>query len=170
MFVSFEENELKNELKKAKETNDFSWIKAAAINTMWNDPTFVHGETDELMAVLKKELPQIFVKEKKLEYEEHLERPLWNKDYFTDLTYWFRENFAEERIPYIKEVGRAVYKKDVEQTTESNDQKKKMVKKAEEQKEKSKAGGAENFHKPGMVIAAIILVILLVLLLKNLFK
>ena len=78
---------------------------------MWNDPTFAYGETDKLMAVLKKELPQIFVQEKKLEYEEHLERSLWNNDYFTDLTYWFRENFALSRIPYIKKWEKPYIKK-----------------------------------------------------------
>ena len=161
MFVSFEESEL----KKAIETKDYLWLKAATINTMWNDPMFEHGETDALINVLKKQVPEIFVSEKKLPYEEHLERSLWNKDYFTDLTYWFRENFAESRIPYIKEVGKAVHKKpaknkDVEKPKAGN----------KEKKMESKSAPNGNFRIARMIVAVVILVIILVLLVKNIFK
>lgn len=110
------------------------------------------------------QVPEIFVSEKKLPYEEHLERSLWNKDYFTDLTYWFRENFAESRIPYIKEVGKAVHKK----PAENKDVEKPKAGNNKKTEPKSTPDG--NFHIAGMIMAVVILVIILVLLVKNIFK
>lgn len=173
MSVTFDEKDLDRAINERKEKDDRNdlWIKGTTMNTMWNDPTFEHGETDMLLKILKQRVPDIFEDEKDMPGEKKIDDPtLWNEDYFALLTYWFRENFALSRLEHIKEVGKAVHKKSVEQTSASNEEKKKMAKNVEEQKEKSKAGGAENFRKPGMVLAAIILVILLVLLLKNLFK
>lgn len=82
------------------------------MNGMWNDPTFEHGETDMMIKILKQKCPDIFEDEKNMPGEKKIDDPaLWNEDYFAELTYWFRENFALSRIPYIKEVGRAVHKK-----------------------------------------------------------
>ena len=173
MSVTFDEKDLDRAIDARKEKNDRNdlWIKGTVMNTMWNDPTFEHGETNRLLEILKQRVPDIFEDEKNMPGEKKIDDPaLWNEDYFAELTYWFRENFALSRIKHIREVGKAVHKKSVEQTPESNDQKKETAKKVEEQKKKSKTGEVKNFHKPGMMIAAIILVILLVLLLKNLFK
>lgn len=77
---------------------------------MWNDPTFTHGETDKLINILKKETPKLFEQEKKVpsEEKEPLDQSKWSKNYFTDLTYYFRENPALSRIPFIKKVGKYV--------------------------------------------------------------
>ena len=82
------------------------------MNSMWNDPTFIHGETDTMLKILKQECPDIFEDEKDMPGEKKIDDPtLWNEDYFALLTYWFRENFALSRIPYIKKVGKAVHKR-----------------------------------------------------------
>ena len=106
-FASFESSEL----EKAIRNNDEYWLKAAILNTMWNDPTFTHGETDKLINILKKETPKLFEQEKKVPSEEHFDQSKWDKKYFSDLTYYFRENPALSRIPYIKKVGKYVYSK-----------------------------------------------------------
>ena len=117
-FVSFESSEL----EKAIRNNDEYWLKAAILNTMWNDPTFTHGETDKLINILKKETPKLFEQEKKVpsEEKEPLDQSKWSKNYFTDLTYYFRENPALSRIPFIKKVGKYISGK-------GNNQKKKTI-------------------------------------------
>lgn len=165
MFVSFEESELENAISK----KDYYWLKAAALNTMWNDPTFEHGETEALLEILKKRVPEIFEEEKKVPSEEHLERSLWDKGYFSDLTYYFRENFAESRLAHIKEVGKAVYQKSEKKQAEKENPKTPVAPK----KEKTESINQEkpgNFHLSGMIVAVIILVIVLILLIRNLIK
>lgn len=166
MFVSFEESELENAISK----KDYYWLKAAVLNTMWNDPTFEHGETEALLEILKKRVPEIFEKEeKKVPSEEHLERSLWDKGYFSDLTYYFRENFAESRLAHIKEVGKAVYQQPEQKQAEKENPKSTVAPK----KEKTESTNQEkpgNFHLSGMIVAVIILVIVLILLIRNLIK
>lgn len=101
------------DLKKAIDNKDYLWIKGTMMNSMWNDPTFEHGEFDKLLSICKKYVPQIFEQEKKVpsEEQEHLEQSKWTNDYFVGLTYYFRENPALSRIPYIKKVGKYVYSK-----------------------------------------------------------
>lgn len=171
-FVSFD----RADLEKAIKNKNYRWIKGAAMNAMWNDPAFEYGELYELLEILKKEKEKdkdfdIFEEEQKLSYEKRLERSLWDRGYFVELTYWFRENFALSRIPYIEEVGKAISKKSPEQDQQIDAQKEDHASTKNSDSEiKRQETTKQNFHKPGMVIAAIILVILLVLLLKNLFK
>ena len=160
MSVTFEEKDLDRAINERKEKNDRNdlWIKGTVMNSIWNDPTFEHGETDRLLEILKQRVPDIFEDEKDMPGEKKIDDPvLWSEDYFAELTYWFRENFALSRIGHIREVGKAVHKKSVEQTPESNDQKKETTEKAEEQKKKSKTGEVENFQKPGMILVSCII-------------
>lgn len=100
------------DLKKAIDDKNYMWIRGTMMNSMWNDPTFEHGEFDKLVSICKKYMPKIFEQEKKVPSEEHFEQSKWTKEYFVDLTYYFRENPALSRIPYIKKVGKYVYGKD----------------------------------------------------------
>lgn len=165
MSMTYDEKDL----DKAIENDNKLWIKGTAMNCMWNDPTFEHGETEALLETLKKKLPDIFVPYEKVPSEERLERSAWDKDYFTDLTYYFRENFAESRLAHIKEVGKAVYQKPEQKQAEKENPKSPVAPK----KEKTESTNQEkpgNFHLTGMIVAVIVLVIILILLIRNLIK
>ena len=139
---------------------------------MLDDPTFMRGETEQVLKILDERVPEIFEPEKKLEYEKRLPKEDWSKGYFTKLTYWFQKNFAKSRIPYIKEVGRAVYQDTAKAYAESL--------KIGTDKKTSKGKNSENPpHAPegrkqsamiGVVVTAVALVLLLVLLVKMLLK
>ena len=110
------------DLKKAIDNKDYLWIKGTMMNVMWNDPAFEHGEFDKLLSICKKYVPQIFQQEKKIpsEEQEHLDQSKWTNDYFVSLTYYFRENPALSRIPFIKKVGKYVSSKGNNQKKNDN--------------------------------------------------
>lgn len=115
MFVSFDETDFRNAIRD----KDYRSLKVNTVSCILNDPTFERGETEEVLKILHKEVPGIFEEYAKLDFEEQAERDRWNKRYFTKLTFCFQENFAEERLAYIKEVGRAVHKDTAEHYRES---------------------------------------------------
>lgn len=168
MFVSFEENELNEAITK----KDYDWLKAAVLNTIWNDPTFEHGETEALLEILKRKVPKIFETKKKVPSEEKelLDHSLWDKKYFSDLTYYFQENFAESRIPHIKEVGKAVYGKTEEKQAEKEKAKSTNVPKKPNTTGATKPEKSGNFRLTGIMVAVIILVLIFILLIRNLIK
>ena len=98
MFHSFVEADFWKEI----EEKDLLSLKVDTRSAMLNDPTFSGHEVDDV--------PEIFEEEITLPYEERLDRSKWDRPYFTKLTFRFQENFALTRIPYIKEVGKEVYK------------------------------------------------------------
>lgn len=106
MFTSFDEKTF----WKAVEEKDYVCLKVDTVSSMLDDPTFARGETMKVLEILDNKVPEIFEDEIKLDYEERLDRGLWDKRYFTKLTYWFQENFAKSRVAYIKEVGSVVHK------------------------------------------------------------
>ena len=108
------------DLKKAIDNKNYVWIRGTMMNAMWNDPTFEHGEFDKLISICKKYIPKVFEQEKTIPSEEHFDQSKWTKDYFTDLTYYFRENPALSRISYIKKVGKYVYSKNNNQKKNDN--------------------------------------------------
>lgn len=105
MFTSFDENKF----RQAILDKNYMHLKVNAVSAISYDPTFERGEANDVIEILKKEVPEIFEEYKQEEYEERLDRNEWDKRYFSKLTYWFQENFAEERLAHIKEVGKAVY-------------------------------------------------------------
>lgn len=111
MFTSFNEKNFWNTIERIerKEETDFTSLKINTVSSMRNDPTFARGETDAILKILEDRVPEIFEEEVRLDYEERLEPDSWDKRYFTSLTQWFIDNFAESRIDHIKEVGRAVH-------------------------------------------------------------
>lgn len=115
MFTSFDENAF----RKAIDEKDYTSLKINTVSSMLNDPTFARGETDKILKILHEEVPGIFENYVELDYEEHLEPSAWDKRYFTKLTYWFQENFAESRVEYIKEVGRAVHQDTAQKYSQS---------------------------------------------------
>lgn len=106
MFYSFNEADFWKEI----EEKDLLSLKVDTRSAMLNDPTFSGHEVDDVLAVLKERVPEIFEEEITLPYEERLDRSKWDRPYFTKLTFRFQENFALTRIPHIKEVGKEVYK------------------------------------------------------------
>lgn len=116
MFTSFDENVFRQAIKE----KDYLCLKVNTISTILDDPTFERGETMKVLKILEEQVPEIFEEYMELDYEERLEHDKWDKRYFTKLTYWFQENFAKERIAYIKEVGNVVHKDTAKKYAESN--------------------------------------------------
>ncbi len=106
MFTSFDEKTFRNAIAE----KDYLRLKVNTVSSMRDDPTFARGETEKVLEILEKNVPEIFEDEIRLDYEERPEPDAWDKRYFTKLTYWFQENFAKSRVEHIKEVGRAVHK------------------------------------------------------------
>ena len=104
MFTSFDENVF----RKAIAEKDFLRLKINTVSAMSYDPTFEKGEANAVLEILKKEVPEIFEEYDEKDYEERLEPEKWDERYFSKLLYWFQKNFAEERIPLIKKVGKKV--------------------------------------------------------------
>lgn len=106
MFTSFDEKKFRQAIIE----KDFLRLKISAMSAISYDPTFERGEADEVLKILKSEVPEIFEAYKKEDYEEYQDRENWDKRYFSKLIYWFQENFSEERIPHIREVGKIVHR------------------------------------------------------------
>ncbi len=106
MFTSFNEQEFWQAIRN----KEYGTLKTNTVSAILNDPTFDRGEAGQVLDILKKNCEEIFEKEVHLDYEERLEPNQWDKRYFTKLTYWFQENFAESRVPYIEKVGKTVHK------------------------------------------------------------
>lgn len=115
MFHSFDE-EL---FYKAIKDKDFIRLKTNTVSAIRNDPTFSgkkDGEIGNVLRLLHDRIPEIFEEEKDLGYEEHLDESQWDSRYFTRLTFWFQENFAEKRLDEIERVGKKVYAGETEKT------------------------------------------------------
>jgi len=114
-FILFNEDDFWKAIKE----KDYLRLEVTVVGCMLADPTFERGETEKALQILEKEVPEIFKEYEKKEYEEYLEEDAWDKNYFTALTYYFEENFAKERIEYIKKVGRKVHKDTAERRRRS---------------------------------------------------
>ena len=97
--------------EKELSERDYLSLKVDTICAIKNDPTFSNGEVGEIIDNLKSRVPEIFEPERVLEYEHRLDLSKWDKQYFSFLNSWLQDNFAESRIDYIRQVGRAVYQK-----------------------------------------------------------
>ena len=169
MFRSFDENKFYSAIKN----KDYDRLKVNTVSAIRNDPTFAREETEQVLNILKDKVPEIFEKEINLDYEERLERDKWDKNYFTKLTYWFMENFAESRLEYIKEVGRVVHKdtqriyeasirnSETNHTTSARNTKKKV---ASSNPTQAPAEKEHKFPVIGIIVVAAVLVLIMVLL------
>lgn len=176
MFRSFDENTFNQAIKD----KNYLTLKTIASCTMLADPTFERGEAEQVLSILKEKTPEIFEDYVQLDYEERLDRSVWNKGYFTELTYWFQKNFALERVEYIKEVGRAVHQDTAEKYAQSmadqpeakNTSRVAQGKTATTAPKRGKAQGntSKNFPLARAIVAAAALVLAIVLLIKYLTK
>lgn len=174
MFRSFDENTFNQAIKD----KNYLTLKTIASCTMLADPTFERGEAEQVLSILKEKTPEIFEDYVQLDYEERLDRSVWNKGYFTELTYWFQKNFALERVEYIKEVGRAVHQDTAEKYAQSMAVKPQKQKSSQSPKtaatdpKRGKAQGntSKNFPLARAIVAAAALVLAIVLLIKYLTK
>lgn len=101
----------REDIEKAIRGKDRSYLGALILSIMQADTAFSSGELELVLIMIKKDFPDYFENEKKLAFENHIDDPSkWDRDYFCDLAYWFRENPALSRLPYIKKVGRYLVK------------------------------------------------------------
>lgn len=169
----------KEDFEEAINKKNYLWLKACVARSMLHDPTFERGETKEILDVLKEKVPEIFVEEIKLGFEERLERSEWDKRYFTGLTYCLQENFAESRIAYIQEVGKVVHKDTAEAYRKSIEEFEKnkfkqlhsknpqsVPRKPTPEKRQDSRDKGSNFPLAGTIIAAVVLAGIVVLLIK----
>ena len=162
MFRTFDEKAF----RQAINDKDFFRLKISMVSAMLGDPTFEHGEAEYVLKTLEEQVPEIFEKYVKLGYEEELERSAWDKRYFTKLVYWFQENFAKERVPYIKEVGQVVHRDTAEQYKRSMMQEETSKVRSKETKVQRTENG--NFPIARVILAVVALVIVVRLLFKAL--
>lgn len=160
MFTSFDETAF----WKTIEEKDMQRLKINTVSAIRNDPTFAHGEYNEIVSTLSVKLPDIFEEEVTLSYEERLPKEQWDKNYFTKLTYWFQENFALSRIKYIKEVGKVVYKDTVTINTTKQETPSTFHQTPEKDKKNKKT------TSPWEIVLAVAALVLVVVLLLKLIK
>ena len=166
MFTSFDEKDFWQAIREKNKLH----LKINTVSAIRNDPTFERGELDEVIKTLKEKIPDIFENEVRLDYEERLEPDKWDKRYFTKLTYWFQENFAESRITYIKKVGKVTYKDTAEQYAASMPMEK-NTSEYREDKSLNPRETSENQKLPLIkIVVAVAALMLVVMLLLNVLE
>lgn len=160
MFRAFDENAFWQAVKE----KNFLRLKVNTASAMLDDPTFERGEAEQVLKILEEKVPEIFEDYVVESYEQRLNPEEWDKRYFTKLVYWFQENFAKERVPYIKEVGQVVHRDTAEQYKRSMMQEETPKVRSKE----TKAQRAENGNFP--IAKAVLAVVALVIVVRLLFK
>jgi len=160
MFTAFDEKAFWQAVKE----KDFLCLKVNAASAMLDDPTFERGEAEQVLKILEEKVPEIFEDYVVESYEQRLNPEEWDKRYFTKLVYWFQENFAKERVPYIKEVGQVVHRDTAEQYKRSMMQEETPKVRSKE----TKAQRVENGNFP--IAKAVLAVVALVIVVRVLFK
>lgn len=156
---------------KAIKENDTPTLHTCLCMEIKLDPQFKTGRYEEILAYIKKQGVTVEVPYEKQSAEFKLPSNEWTELYFYRLTEWLRENFAPtERIPHIKEVGRAMFpeKKQSEPDFQKASQEQKTAQRAG-----VSSGKAAPRKKPGTVaaaIAAVVAVLALVALIVKLLK
>lgn len=92
-------------------------LKALLIGVISNDPTFSTTEYDEATAYVKAKSEKmngsvLNLLEAYSKQEDEYAKPQesWDEEYYRMLLVWYRDNYADERLSYIKTVGKEVYK------------------------------------------------------------
>ena len=160
MFRAFDENAFWQAVKE----KNFLRLKVNTASAMLDDPTFERGEAEQVLKILEEKVPEIFEDYVVESYEQRLNPEEWDKRYFTKLVYWFQENFAKERVPYIKEVGQVVHRDTAEQYKRSMMQEGTPKVRSKE----TKAQRVENGNFP--IAKAVLAVVALVIVVRVLFK
>lgn len=162
MFRAFDENAFWQAVKE----KNFLRLKVNTASAMLDDPTFERGEAEQVLKILEEKVPEIFEDYVVESYEQRLNPEEWDKRYFTKLVYWFQENFAKERVPYIKEVGQVVHRDTAEQYKRSMMQEETPKVRSKETKVQRTENG--NFPIARVILAVVALVIVVRLLFKAL--
>ena len=119
-FHSFDERLFREAIRNKADQKNFIRLKVSVISAIQNDPTFSSGEAKDALDILRRECPEIFEQKKDLGYEE--KRPdsnTWDSDYFMRNTTYLEQNFCEERINELKNIGQKVYGKKQTRQTET---------------------------------------------------
>lgn len=92
-------------------------LKALLVGIISGDPTFATNEFLEASKYIETESERLngcklslFEQYSKQEDEYNQEKKEWNENYFQMQLVWLRDNFSQERIQKIKEIGQEVYK------------------------------------------------------------
>ena len=101
----------------AIENEEHGVLKALLIGIIGADPTFATTEYEEALEYIKerseiKNGEAINLSEaRSTQGDEYKKGPeSWDEEYYRMLLVWYRDNYADERLDYIKEVGKVVYK------------------------------------------------------------
>lgn len=101
----------------AIENEEDGVLKALLIGIIGADPTFATTEYDEALEYIKRR-SEIkngeainFSEAYSTQGDEYKkDRESWDEEYYRMLLVWYRDNYADERLDDIKEVGKVVYK------------------------------------------------------------
>ena len=108
-FKSFNGSLFNEAISKKGDPQSLMRLKSSVISAIKVDPTFSNGETDAALKLLRQNCPEIFEAKKELSYEVNLPETEWDKDYFLRKANYLRQNFCEERIQELREIGQKVY-------------------------------------------------------------
>lgn len=108
-FHSFDGALFNEAISKKGDPQSLMRLKSSVISAIKVDPSFPNGcEADAALELLHQKCPEIFETKKELSYEVNLPEMEWDKDYFLRKTNYLRQNFCEERIQELREIGRKV--------------------------------------------------------------
>lgn len=103
------DNAIKNEEKGV--------LRALLIGIIGSDPTFATTKYDEATDYVKDKSKEmngrvldLVEAYRKQEAEYTKPQESWDEEYYQMLLVWYRDNYAVERLPNIKKVGKEVYK------------------------------------------------------------
>lgn len=108
-FHSFDGALFNEAISKKGDPQSVMRLKSSVISAIKVDPTFSNGEAYAALALLRQKCPEIFEAKKELSYEVNLPEIEWDNDYFLRKTNYLRQNFCEERIQELQEIGQKVY-------------------------------------------------------------
>lgn len=86
-------------------------LRGILVGMINRDPTFATRRYEEALDYIvdRKGLEIHDAERRRLAGEYELSAERWDKEYFRQLLVWLSQNFVEERVAYIREVGRQVY-------------------------------------------------------------
>ena len=119
-FHSFDGALFNEAISKKGDPQSFMRLKSSVISAIKVDPFFPNGcEADAALELLRQKCPEIFETKKELSYEVNLPEMEWDKDYFLRKTNYLRQNFCDERIQELREIGQKVYGNKLTRKTET---------------------------------------------------
>ena len=170
--------------KAIQEKDDIS-LKVSVVSAIRNDPTSAGGEANRALKMLREGCPEVFEPKRELKYEElHPDPNTWDEHYFLLYAAYVENNFCEERIRQLQEIGKKVYgKKEVPAGNYTRPQSTAAAQKMSQKAVQPKAATPQKAATPNptrapeqkkpplaaglLIVAVLVLVILVVCLLNN---